>query len=123
MGLTVTLLLALINPAGSALSSERRTDDTREPTFYNPLPFLLHQELIHSHRLVMAIRLTIGDGAAAMAALEAGIKLIGICLSETHAEMLYKRLSARGDTLGFFGHTVGSRSGKSMHAFGSHTCV
>jgi len=58
------------------------------------MPYSFYDELIHSHSLTGGIiHLSIGDGAAALAAIEAGVKCLGVCLSEKHVEMLYEKLA------------------------------
>ena len=79
-------------PGGPEGKENHRTDKTIEPVFFNSMPLAFWEELYHSHFIKEAVHLTIGDGAAAIAAIEHGIKIVAVCLSEKHAELLHQRL-------------------------------
>ena len=62
--------------------------------FFNTMPYLFYEEMIFSHSLTGGIlHLSIGDGAAAIEAIEHGIKCFGVTLSDVHTELLYKKLA------------------------------
>ena len=74
-------------PAGNS-------DEIKQPVFFCPTVKAVMLELIYDYNLEVLIDGTPGDGSAAMACLEAGKPYVGVCLTPTHVEKLYKRLDA-----------------------------
>ena len=64
-----------------------------EPVFYQAMPVEFYDDLMSSCFLSDVIHLTVGDGAAAKAALIRRVNFFGVCLSENHVEQLYTHLT------------------------------
>ena len=70
----------------------KRTDETREPVFYNTLTYKTVEECIHSFNLQGIIDLTADCGDKAVAAAAAGILYAGVCMTDAHASLLKWRI-------------------------------
>lgn len=78
----------------SCLSCQKRKKnlDDIEPVFFNTLPKVLIEELIHLSGCKAVIDLTAGAGAWAVTCLEQGIPYFGVVLTELHLTELHAHL-------------------------------
>jgi hypothetical protein len=63
-----------------------------EPVFYNQVPLVLVQELMHMSSAVAVVDLTVGAGTWALAALEAAVPYFGVVLTQKHQEAVIAHL-------------------------------
>ena len=61
-----------------------RKDDDIEPVFYWCYPYQLHEDMLRTLGPRLVVSLTIGDGAAALAALLYQKPFVGVCLTNEH---------------------------------------
>ena len=66
-----------------------KDDDIQVPTFYSPTVKKVMMEYMHDYGFKTLVDRTPGDGSSAIAALEMGVKYVGVCFNETHTEKLY----------------------------------
>ena len=72
--------------------AQARKDSTLEPVFFHSMSPHLWSELFYDFEVGVVIDLTAGDGAAALAALRAGLTYTGVTLSAAHSTELRKYL-------------------------------
>ena len=71
---------------------KKNLDDV-EPVFFNTLPKVLIEELMHLSGAAAVIDLTAGSGGWALACLEQGIPYFGVVLTEIHLSELHSHLA------------------------------
>ena len=72
--------------------AQARKDSTVEPVLFHSMSPHLWSELLYDFEVGAVIDLTAGDGAAALAALRAGLAYTGVTLSAAHSTELRKYL-------------------------------
>jgi hypothetical protein len=70
----------------------RRTDETKEPVFYNTMTFKTVDECAHSFCLSAIIDLSVDCGDKAVMAIANGLMYTGTCLTETHMDLVKWRI-------------------------------
>ena len=78
--------------AAQAKELVRKNDDL-EPVFYFTFPWQFHEDVCAGTGARTVTALTLGDGAAALAAMFLGVPFVGVALTEDHAVGVRKHLA------------------------------
>ena len=70
-----------------------RKNDDLEPVFYFTFPWQFHEDVCAGTGARTVTALTLGDGAAALAAMFLGVPFVGVALTEDHAAGVRKHLA------------------------------
>ena len=73
-------------------STVTRSDSNTEPTCFHSWSVELYSDLIHLFHLKAVVDATPGQGLCALAALQAGVPYLGICLTNKHRDLLQQQV-------------------------------